>query len=294
MEQTEVAADRGERKRYTRQQTQLSYQTALVYYRTQHGLAGKPWLTWLLVGSTTLIWCFTAYKTAEATGAHSLATILSDIASNALSVQDKDNEALSNVLIQYGAKENALILQGQYWRFITPIFLHVNALHIGLNMLNLLALGVFLERIMGHLRYLLVYSITGIISIIASFYFMPQELSVGASGAIFGLVGAYSIFVLTHRRAFPRGGLTTIAWLIFIIGLNLSIGLFVPNVDNYAHLGGLVSGCLLGWWFMPVYRWNSENRLADIHRLSKRWPLVLLTFVGTLILAIIAIHLSGG
>jgi rhomboid protease GluP len=162
-------------------------------------------------------------------------------------------------------------------------------------MLNLLALGIFLERIMGHLRYLLVYSITGIISILASFYFMPQELSVGASGAIFGLVGAYSFFMVSHRKALPRGGFTTLAWLIFIIGLNLSIGLLVPNVDNYAHLGGLSGGFLLGWFFMPFYSWNEQkSELIDEHSLWRRWPLALLTIVGTLILAIIALHLSGG
>jgi membrane associated rhomboid family serine protease len=293
VEQTRVATDK-ENQQQLRHQIQLSYQTALTHNEVQRGLSRRPWVTWLLVGSCTLIWCFTAYTTAQAVGAHSLVAILRDIANNGITVQDRDNNALSETLLHYGAKDNTLILQGQYWRFITPIFLHVNALHVGLNMLNLLALGIFLERIMGHLRYFLVYIITGIVSIIASFYFMPQELSVGASGAIFGLVGAYSIFVLSHRRAFPRGGLGAISWLVFIIALNLSIGLLIPNVDNYAHLGGLVSGCLLGWWFMPMYRWNNQHLLIDMHRLSKRWPLVLLTLAGTLILATVAIHLSGG
>jgi membrane associated rhomboid family serine protease len=294
VEQTEVATGKGAQKLQTRRQVQLSYQTALMHYQERKGLSGQPWLTWLLVMSTTAIWCFTAYKTAQATGAHGIEAVLKNIGNNAITVQDRNNDALTQVLVEYGAKDNTLILQGQYWRFITPIFLHVNALHVGLNMLNLLALGIFLERIMGHLRYLLVYAIAGVISLIASFYFMPQEVSVGASGAIFGLVGAYSIFVLTHRKAFPRGGLTNIIWLIFIIGLNLGLGLYVPNVDNYAHLGGLAGGCLLGWWFMPMYRWNSERELIDVHSLLRRWPLVLLAIVGTLILAMVALHLSGG
>jgi membrane associated rhomboid family serine protease len=294
VEQTEVAVDKGTQKLAENRLVQLSYQTALTHNQERQGLAGKPWLTWLLVIGTSAIWCFTAYKTALATGAHGTGAILRDIVNNAITVQDRDNDALTQILVRYGAKDNTLILHGQYWRFITPIFLHVNALHVGLNMLNLLALGVFLERIMGHLRFLLIYSIAGVISLIASFYFMPQEVSVGASGAIFGLVGAYSIFVLTHRKAFPRGGLTTILWLIFIIGLNLGIGLYVPNVDNYAHLGGLVGGCILGWWFMPMYRWNKKRELIDVHSLLRRWPFVLLAIVGTLILAMTALHLSGG
>jgi rhomboid protease GluP len=211
-----------------------------------------------------------------------------NIASNAINVHD--NDALTTTLIAYGAKDNSLILQGQYWRFITPIFLHANALHIGLNMFNLVVLGIFLERLYGHLRFLLIYLLTGIISIIASFYFAPQEISVGASGAIFGLVGAYSIFVLVHRRAFPRGGIPALLWLLIIVALNLSIGFFVSNVDNYAHIGGLLSGCLLGWEFTPLYRLSSRNVLVDKHALTRRWPLALLTILGTLVLAIIALH----
>jgi rhomboid protease GluP len=243
---------------------------------------------------TTALWCFTAYQGAVAAGAHSLHDVFIHIANNAINVQDKDNDAIATVLITYGAKDNDLILHGQYWRFITPIFLHVNVLHIGLNMLNLAVLGVFLERIVGHVRFFLIYLVTGVISIIASFYFAPQEISVGASGAIFGLVGAYSIFVLMHRRALPRKGIPALLWLVFIIGINLSVGLFVSAVDNYAHVGGLLSGCLLGWEFTPLYKLSSTKALIDMHSLSRRWPLALLTIVGTLVLAMIAIYRMGG
>src|SRR5947207_9357859 len=184
--------------------------------------------------------------------------------------------------------------QGIYCLLITPIFQNAILLHVGLNMLNFFVLGIFLERLLGHLRFLLIYLLTGIISIIASFYFMPQEISVGASGAIFGLVGAYSIFVLRHRRAFRNNGIPALLWLVLIIGVNLSIGLFIPNVDNYAHLGGLLSGCLLGWWFMPLYTLSPHKALIDAHSLSCRWPLALLTIAGTLILAILARYLIGG
>src|SRR5436305_13361764 len=220
---------------------------------------------------------------------------------NAINIQDKDNNALSSVLIAFGAKDNDLILQGQYWRFVTPIFLHANLLHLGLNMLNLAVLGVFLERLVGHIRFLLIYVTTGIVSIIASFYFMPQEISVGASGAIFGMVGAYSVFVLMHRRAFRAGGIPILLWLVFVIGLNLSIGLFVANVDNYAHLGGLISGFLLGWLFTPLYvqlpiegEGEGAVQLVDVHSLSRRWPLAILTILVTLLLAIFALHFIGG
>jgi rhomboid protease GluP len=265
---------------------------------------------------TVAIWCFTAYQSALAVGAHSLRAVLANIMNNAVSIQAQDNDALSNVLTTYGAKENTLIAHGQYWRFVTPIFLHANLLHVGLNMLNFVVLGVFLERLVGHARFLLIYLVTGIISIIASYSFAPQEISVGASGAIFGLVGAYSVFVLVHRQAFPRGGVPALLWLVLIIGVNLGLGLIVPNVDNYAHVGGLLSGCLLGWWFTPLYTEAKPSKIADIqytttvsqsayptqlahtlvdtHSLARRWPLALLTLLGTLALAVLALHLTGG
>jgi len=274
--------------------SQMSYQKALSQYRNVHGLSRISWATWGVVTGTIIIWCVTAYQFTLATGAHNAHDIIAAVMNNAINIQDKDNNALSSVLIAFGAKDNDLILQGQYWRFVTPIFLHANPLHVGLNMLNLAVLGVFLERLVGHMRFLLIYVITGIVSIIASFYFMPQEISVGASGAIFGLVGAYSVFVLMHRRAFRKGGIPALLWLIFVIAGNLSIGFFVPNVDNYAHLGGLLSGCLLGWWFTPLYTLTQNNTLIDKHSLSRRWPLALLTIAGTLILAIIARLFIGG
>ena len=277
-----------------RLRVQISYQNALSRYRTLRGVGRVSWVTWSIVLLTTALWCFTAYQAALAVGAHNIRDVLANIISNAVNVQDRDNNVIATVLITYGAKDNDLILAGQYWRFITPVFLHVNLLHIGLNMLNLAVLGVFLERVVGHLRFFLIYMLTGVVSIIASFYFAPQEISVGASGAIFGLVGAYSIFVLLHRRALPRKGIPALLWLVFIIGINLSIGLFVSTVDNYAHVGGLLSGCLLGWEFTPLYTLSPTKALIDAHSLSRRWPLALLTIVGTLVLATIAVHRMGG
>ncbi len=292
-----------------KQRIQRSYRTAIHRH-------GNTWCVWLITLVTVAIWCFTAYQAALAVGAYSLRDVLTNIANNAITIRDQDNDALSNVLITYGAKDNTLIAHGQYWRFVTPIFLHANLLHVGLNMLNFVVLGVFLERLVGHVRFLLIYLITGIISIIASFYFAPQEISVGASGAIFGLVGAYSVFVLVHRKAFPRGGIPALLWLVLIIGVNLGLGLVIPNVDNYAHVGGLVSGCLLGWWFTPLYIETKTSKmsliqqktdvsqsaypihlahtLVDTHSLARRWPLALLTLLGTLALAVLALHLTGG
>ena len=268
--------------------TQLSYSTAITRHRKLHWTEGISWFTWIIVLITSALWCFTAYQVALAAGAHTLHDYLANMFSNS---QNAD------VLIAYGAKYNQAIQEGQYWRFVTPVFLHANILHVGLNMLNLIVLGVFVERIFGHLRFLLIYLVTGVISIVASFYFMPQEISVGASGAIFGLVGAYSLFVFIHRRAFQRGGIPALSWLVLIIGINLGVGLFIPNVDNYAHVGGFLSGCILGWFFAPFYVLRYEEGktvLIDVHSLNRRWPLALLTIAVTILSAIIAVHFIGG
>ncbi len=267
---------------------QLSYRTAINRYKHLLWFDRIPWVTWMITAGIIVMWCITAYQVALAAGAHTIGDILANVFSNS---QNGD------VLVAYGAKYNDAIVGGQYWRFITPIFLHANILHVSLNLLNLVILGIFVERIFGHLRFLLIYLVTGVISVIASFYFAPQEISVGASGAIFGLVGAYSVFVLVHRKAFRRSGIPALAWLVFIIGLNLGIGLVIPNVDNYAHIGGFVSGCILGWCFTPFYvLLSGEGKavLTDVHSLSRRWPLALLTIAFTLFLAIIAVHLIGG
>jgi membrane associated rhomboid family serine protease len=267
---------------------QLSYRAAINWYKHLRWFERISWATWMITLICIVMWCLTAYQVALADGAHSMHDILANVFSNS---QNGD------VLAAYGAKYNDAIIQGQYWRFVTPIFLHANILHVSLNMLNLVVLGIVIERIFGHLRFLLIYLVTGVTSIIASFYFMPQEVSVGASGAIFGLVGAYSIFVLVHRRAFPRGGIPALIWLVVIIGLNLGLGLIIPNVDNYAHVGGFVSGCILGWCFTPFYvlqTGEGKAVLTDMHSLSRRWPLALLAIAVTILLAIIAVHLIGG
>ena len=272
-----------------------SYATALNHHRSRRGLTRISWVTWIIMISTSAIWCFTATHVALASGAHSVRGIIANVLANAVNIQN--NDILTNVLTKYGAKVNSLILAGQYWRFITPIFLHANLLHVGLNMLNFFVLGIFLERLVGHLRFLLIYLVTGVISIITSFYFAPQEISVGASGAIFGLVGAYSIFVLAHRKALRASGIPALLWLVFIIGANLSIGFFIANTDNYAHLGGLLSGCLLGWWFTPRYIPSPRRGITswiDRHSLARRWPLALLTILGTILLATIAVHFTRG
>ncbi|MDG5788743.1 rhomboid family intramembrane serine protease [Evansella sp. AB-P1] len=141
-------------------------------------------------------------------------------------------------LIHYGAKFNPLIHEGEWWRFFTAMFLHIGIFHLLMNSLALFYLGGAVERIFGSLRFLMIYFLAGFIGSVASFVF-NEQVSAGASGAIFGCFGALLYFGLIHRRLFFRTmGMNVIVILI----INLAFGFMVPMIDNGAHIGGLVGG----------------------------------------------------
>ncbi|WP_053367138.1 rhomboid family protein [Bacillus sp. FJAT-27245] len=145
-----------------------------------------------------------------------------------------------NTLIKFGAKFNPLILEGEWWRFITPVFLHIGFLHLAMNTLGLYFVGTAVERILGSARFLFVYLFAGFGGSLASFLF-SHEVSAGASGAIFGCLGALLYFGMVYPRLFFR----TMGHTVFlIIIVNLAFGFSVSMVDNAGHLGGLAAGFL--------------------------------------------------
>lgn len=142
------------------------------------------------------------------------------------------------ILIRYGAKYNAAILDGEWWRLVSSMFLHIGFVHLLMNMLALHIVGSLVERIYGASRFLTIYFFAGIIGGLTSFAFTPQ-LAAGASGAIFGLFGALLLFGIHYRRIFFQ----TMGWnVIVIIGFNIVFGFLVPQIDNGAHIGGLIGG----------------------------------------------------
>lgn len=143
-------------------------------------------------------------------------------------------------MINFGAKFNPLILKGEWWRFFTPMFLHFGLTHLVMNMLSLFILGPLVERLFGKVRFLLIYFMSGIYGVFASFVF-SEGVSAGASGAIFGLFGALLYFGLIQKKFNLRIDLKQI---IVLVVFNLGYGLLVPGIDNYAHIGGLIGGFL--------------------------------------------------
>ncbi|RFA36406.1 rhomboid family intramembrane serine protease [Virgibacillus dokdonensis] len=142
-------------------------------------------------------------------------------------------------LKQFGAKYNpAIIENGEWWRIISSMFLHIGLLHLVMNMIAVYYLGTLVERIYGSIRFLIIYFLAGIGGGIASFAF-SANIAAGASGALFGLFGALLFFGLHHRRVFFQ---TIGSNVLLLIGINIVFGFSIPAIDNGAHLGGLVAG----------------------------------------------------
>ena len=149
----------------------------------------------------------------------------------------------TNVLILLGAKVNELIAQGQYYRLISCMFLHGGIVHLGVNMYSLYAIGPMVEKVYGKAKYIAIYFIAGICSSIFSYIF-STSVSIGASGAIFGLLGAVLVFAIKSKGKTGNAFIRSILSVIFI---NIFIGMTLPNIDNFAHVGGLLGGMLISF-----------------------------------------------
>ncbi|WP_130859826.1 rhomboid family intramembrane serine protease [Gracilibacillus phocaeensis] len=147
----------------------------------------------------------------------------------------------TETLIDYGAKYNVAILDGEWWRILSSMFLHIGFVHLILNMLALYFIGTLVEGIYGNVRFTLIYFLSGIAGGLCSFAFSPS-VGAGASGALFGLFGALLYFGLKKPNLFFQ---TIGANVLFIVAINVVFGFVVPQVDHGAHLGGLVGGFLV-------------------------------------------------
>ena len=149
------------------------------------------------------------------------------------------------VLLRLGANYQPLVVQGQYWRLVASMFLHIGFVHLLVNGWALYQLGSLFEILMGSRRMLVVYFVSGIAGSIASLFF-TRSLSAGASGAIFGLMGSLIAFLLRHRENLTPQAKSLLMQLVFWAGLNVFLGFSMPGIDNAAHLGGCAAGMLLG------------------------------------------------
>ncbi len=171
----------------------------------------------------------------------------------------------SEDLFRWGAKDGNAVLNGDWWRTITSIFLHVGFLHLAFNMIALILFGSRVERIYGSSSYAMMYILAGVVGNLASVWTNPN-LAAGASGALFGIVGAYGVYLLKNHKELGNPARRSLTWVVLIIAINIGGGVLqvIPNItiDNSGHIGGLIMGILLGIFLSPrvslSIEWNSQ------------------------------------
>ena len=168
-----------------------------------------------------------------------------------------DNESL----LRWGADFRPLTLDGQWWRLLTCCFIHIGILHLLFNMYALVYIGLLLEPILGKRRFLIAYLLTGILSSLASLSWHSYTICAGASGAIFGMYGVFLALLTTNfiEKSARKSLLTSIG---IFVAYNLMNGM-KGGIDNAAHIGGLISGMVIGYAFIPGLK-KSENRNLDL------------------------------
>ena len=208
------------------------------------GAGRKPLVTWALLGAVGLAWGLTELGGGSTDSA---------------------------TLIAFGAMEAGAVAAGDYWRLFTAIFLHSGAWHVGLNCAGLFILGTQAEKVYGHVRFSALYLLSGLgasaLSYALNLSRFEGAVGVGASGAIFGLLGGLTAFFLVNRDRLGKMGRSSLTALLLLAAVNLAFGLAIPGIDNYAHVGGFVSGALLGLAFAPDYKPAARDPFGRVARL---------------------------
>jgi rhomboid protease GluP len=153
-------------------------------------------------------------------------------------------------LLSWGGNARFYTAEGDWWRLLTHMFLHGGVVHLVGNVFALLYVGMFLEPLIGKLRYAVAYVLAGICGGLASLYMHPHGVGVGASGAIFGLYGVFLAILSTGHVQNKAMRQTMLRSILFFVVFNLLYGL-QGNTDNAAHMGGLVSGLAIGYAYYP-------------------------------------------
>jgi len=185
-----------------------------------------PFVTWVLIGANV--------------GVFVLDTVLGGGALGA-----------SGPLLEAGFVSGDAVAAGEWWRIMSSAFLHVNLLHILFNMWALYLFGPLLEQLYGRIEYLAIYLLCAAGGSVLTILAQPEQQAVGASGAIFGLLGL--AFAVSRRRhlALPRQTRMVLGQIGSLLFINLAFTFFVPGISVTGHLGGLAVGLVLGWLLPP-------------------------------------------
>jgi rhomboid protease GluP len=207
-------------------------------------LAPWTWVTYALVCINAGVWLLMVIKGADVT------------------------QPSAEMLLQWGGNAASEVQRGQWWRIISATFLHSGLMHLAINMLGLWSIGKTVERIYGHRSYLMIYIGSAITGSALSLHFSAQKaVSVGASGAVFGIAGALLVAVYKHRQTLPKiFGKQNLTGMGFFVFYSLLQGFTHAGIDNGAHVGGLLAGCLMAY-ILPE-RFDMQHYVVAISRRS--------------------------
>jgi len=199
----------------------------------------------------------------------------------------------ANTLIDFGALFGPLIAAGEFWRLVSSLFLHVGLLHLLFNSFALFIFGPIIENLFGKFRFIIIYLFSGVSGSLISLYFNPLVVAAGASGAIFGLLGALAAFFLLKRNVLGVFAQKNFIAVIILVAFNMFFGFLIPGVDNFAHLGGFISGLIIALVLVPVL--SIENTIfSPIFSYRKklsvsRYMYLPVIFAGLIVIAFISI-----
>ncbi|WP_018924797.1 rhomboid family intramembrane serine protease [Salsuginibacillus kocurii] len=216
---------------------------------------------------------------------------------------------LGDLIYEYGIGLNFLIYaENQYWRLVTPIFMHINTGHVLFNSFALVLFGPALERMLGKFKFIFFYLATGILANIATYYLGGLDYAphLGASGAIYGLLGLYLYMVMYRRDLIDQASSQMI---VIILAIGMIMTFITPNINIFAHLFGAIAGAALGPLILrkatPVYmevrqrpdedaeptfdpnRWNKRRSRIRINR-STAMNVLGLAFIILVIIGVIS------
>jgi membrane associated rhomboid family serine protease len=204
--------------------------------RASSGERSKPWLTYAIIGLNALIWVAMV-----GTGVDGF-------------------EPAATALLEWGGNLGLLTGSGQWWRLLTAMFLHAGILHLAFNLYFAWVVGRVCEQIFGGAAYAVVYFGSGVIASLVSALWQPAVVSIGASGALFGVFGAFLAFTLRRRSVLPEEFVRSVRRnALVLIGVNLAIGIAIPGIDVVAHVAGLAAGFGIGYLIAALAEKPVEN-----------------------------------
>lgn len=182
-------------------------------------------------------------------------------------------------LIKWGADFGPLTLTGDWWRTVTCNFIHIGIIHILMNMYALLYIGIFLEQFIGSRKLIIAYFLTGLFSALLSLMVHPEIISAGASGSIFGLYGIFLSYLLFNHRIDKHQRKSLLYSIGFFVVYNLLLGAGKEGIDNAAHIGGLVSGAILGIIYLLADKYESKRISQYITYVTEIIFLIVFVFI---------------